>query len=170
MGTNPIDPADPAVIAAEKRCKEAHDSHQAYERNIGEIIAAQDWKTLGYNTFIEYWIGRFSDITETLDNRRRVVYAMLDEGGTNDAIADAVKGITTEGVANLRRQKASGVPAEKADAMRKPLRPKRVADKGTVFVHAGPELGAHWDAIAVQRGASTSELVIATMVQVHGRP
>ena len=64
MSSNPI---DPAVVAAEKRCTEAHVSHEAYKRTIDEIIANQDWKTLGYQTFIEdYWIDRFGGITATL--------------------------------------------------------------------------------------------------------
>jgi hypothetical protein len=161
---------DPAVLAAEKRCTDAHINFERYQLVIDEIITAQDWKTLGYNTFIDYWIDRFGGITARLDLRPRVVYAMLDEGGTNDAIADAVKGIGPEGVANLRRQKAAGVPPESADAMSKPRRAKPAPDRGTKFVHAGVELGDHWDAIAAQRGVSTSDLIIDTMVQVHGRP
>src|SRR6476646_4707895 len=159
MSSNPIDPTDPAVIAAEKRCKEAHDSHEAYERNIGEIIANQDWKTLGYDTFIDYWIGRFSDTTETLDNRRRVVYAMLDEGNSIDAIADAVKGIGPEGVANLKRQKDSGMPAEKADANRKPARAKQ-RDSGTVFAHPGPDARAKWEKAAAILNMGMPDFVV----------
>ena len=170
MKNNPIDPADPDVIAAEKRCTDGRAGYEEYQRAIKEGIANQDWKTLGYNTFLDYWTDRWGDIAPTPDILPHVVYEMLNEGNTNDAIADVVTGVGPEGVANLRRQKNSGVPAEKADANRKPSRPKTGPDRGTVFVHAGPELGAHWDAIAAQRGVSTSDLVIATMVTVHGRP
>jgi hypothetical protein len=113
---------DPSAVAAEKRCADAHISHEAYVRTIDDIIDAKDWMTLGYNTFIEYWIDRFGDITAGLDLRPQIVYIMIDEGNTDDEIAVAVKGIGPEGVANLRRQKNSGVPAGKADVNRKPSR------------------------------------------------
>jgi hypothetical protein len=162
--------ADPSVAAAEKRCADAHASHEAYTRTIDEIIDAQDWKTLGYDTFIQYWIDRFSDITAGLDQRSVVVYAMIGEGNSDNDIAVAVKGIGPEGVANLRRQKDSGVPPGQASATSKPSRPRPNPDTGTVFVHPGPELKAYWDTLAGLAGASTSDFITATMVQVHGRP
>lgn len=169
MSSNPIDPNDPDVIAAEKRCVEGHAGYEAYQRATKESITAQDWKTLGYNTFIDYWIDRWGDIAPTWGVLPHVVYAMIDEGNSNDAIAGAVKSVGPERATNLRRQKAAGIPADKADADVKPRRPKG-QDKGTVFVLAGQDLKAYWDSLAVARNTSTSDLIIATMAQVHGRP
>jgi hypothetical protein len=169
MGTNPIDPNDPAVIAAEKRCTKAQSSYKAYERTIGEIITAQDWKTLGYNTFIDFWVDRFGKIAPTWDMIPHVVYEMLAEGNTNDAITAAVIGVGPERVANLRRQKTSGTPAVDADPDSKPRRPKGRADD-IVFLRPGLDFKAYGDSLAVAGGIGISDLIIAAMIQVHGRP
>jgi hypothetical protein len=168
VSTRKPDPNDPAVIAAEKRCTEGRAGYEAHQRAIIEAIAAEDWKHLLYHTFIDYWIDRWGDIAPPWGALCFVVYEMLNEGDTNDAITNAVKDVGPERVINLRRQRASGITADKARPDHKPRRPKP-RDTGTVFVLAGADLKAYWESLAVTRSTSTSDLIIATMVQVHGR-
>src|SRR5258705_8968379 len=82
------------------------------ERAMQEIIADKAWEPLGYGSFTAWWDGEnFGDITLATELRPHVIYTMLDEGQSVDAIAETVKGIGPELVKSVARQRRHGVPA-----------------------------------------------------------
>lgn len=132
------------------------------EKAITEIIAAKAWEPLGFASFAEAWADRLQGIPLATDSiRAHVVYAMV-EAGLDDAAVLAATGIGSQvgprSVAELRRQKAAGVPAGMASTrvrshMRcKPSRP------GIVHVPLQPSEYARFRALSAELRTDPGEL------------
>lgn len=86
----------------------------AAEESIKEIIKNRAWEPLGYESFYEAWNDRMSHIEIARDFRGIIVYQMLAEGRSDNEIAHSVKGVGPETALGFRRDRAAGVPADKA--------------------------------------------------------
>lgn len=86
----------------------------AAEESIKEIIKNRAWEPLGYESFYEAWNDRMSHIEIARDFRGIIVYQMLAEGHSDNEIAHSVKGVGPETALGFRRDRAAGVPADKA--------------------------------------------------------
>lgn len=130
---------------------------------VTEIIETEAWKPLGYNTLREAWTDRMTGVEVNLVTATlvEVVYAMIDEGGTDMEIATAVKGIGPTIVATLRRQRENGVPAALA-TIRTPRQSSETGrdSGGTLFLHPGPERLAAWKLIAKQQDRALADLAL----------
>src|SRR6516165_426671 len=101
-----------AVAAAEawldKLCRQWMD----FSENLKEGIAQRHWVALGYETFTDMWQARCSHIDVVVELKADVAFQMMDDGATDDEIADAVKGLAPDSVEYLREQKDDGVAPE----------------------------------------------------------
>ncbi|KZE19127.1 hypothetical protein [Brevibacterium casei] len=96
---------------------ELRDGFNNIEKTIIRILEVEAWKPLGYATFAEAWNDRMSGVRLAGEVRAHVVYFMLSEGESVDAISTTT-GIGTGSVKDLARQKSNGVPPEAATLVR----------------------------------------------------
>ena len=100
--------------AAARMWDELRDGFTNVETQIVQIIEQRAWEPLGYASFAEAWAERLAGVRLATDEcRAHVVYAMLADGLGDAEIVTGV-GIGDAAVANLRRQRALGVPARHA--------------------------------------------------------
>lgn len=99
---------------AEGVFKALRDALENAEARLIEIIENKLWVQLGYVSFAEAWQERLVGIRLTTDYMRAaVVYAMYDEGNSEDEVVEKV-GISEQSAKRLRKQRAHGVPASHA--------------------------------------------------------
>lgn len=81
------------------------------EKILIEIIRTKAWQQLGYETFTDAWNERLAGVRlATGAMRAHVVYALLEEGLTNEEVIKAT--MTPDSVVkSLAAQRADGVPA-----------------------------------------------------------
>lgn len=130
-----------------------------FEAVLAEAITTRSWEPLGYQSFVEAWaarMGRHRLASAIVQNE--VIYAMLEEGASTEAIADAVKGATDNGVDALRRQKANGIPASKASIRVRPHLRKAAREASTLHITPSTRDYERFCAIAVDLGMSNEQL------------
>lgn len=80
---------------------------------IEEIIHNRSWEPLSYATFFDAWEEKMADIELAKHLNVRLVVQFLEEGVDEDRILDSVKGLGPVTIANIKRERAIGVPADK---------------------------------------------------------
>lgn len=84
---------------------------------VSEFILGKAWTHLGYES-LQDWVKSLSDIRLGLPVVNLLAYELIASGEADDEIALSLRGVGPEGVANLRRQKAAGVPPNLASSSR----------------------------------------------------
>jgi hypothetical protein len=142
---------------------------QAIRQNLldaGEAIALfiehRSYEVLGYETFAACWDAELAEIKWVADIKPQVVYAMLDEGLSDEEITSSVKGVRPAKLAALKSQKKHGVPASKT-AVPKGRRGRiaGVHNKGYVHVAVGWERLQEWRKIAKDWDTTVEDVMLA---------
>jgi hypothetical protein len=152
------DGKDPALAWAEKLWKQLHTNLLGTQKTIIEIIRARAWEPLGYETFAKAWIDQMSDISIRVELIPHVIYALLDETVPVDEIAEIVKGVGPETVANYALDRENGVPADQARGRRKQRRGRSTS--WTLFLHLGKERFTRWTQIAATTDRNLEDVAI----------
>lgn len=126
------------------------------EEVVREIIDTRAWEELGYKTFAEAWKATMSDITLAVEIRPHVVYQMLGEGWSAADIAEAVKGVSSEGVESLERQRDNGVPVDYAIVNRHVRR--KPSPSETLHITVGYAMLQEYRRIAAKYEMSAEEI------------
>jgi hypothetical protein len=138
-----------------------------------EIITTEAWKPLGYGSFAESWMGQgMNEIEIASDMRPQVVYQLYAEGHSEEFVADNVLGVGPAKAKAYRRERANGVPANRARGKSeaattdddkvvvtehgrgKPSKPE------TLHITVGYLMRRELERMAKQHGCSVQEFVI----------
>lgn len=134
---------------------------------LAEVIAAEAWVPLGYDSFTAWWAGELAGVPLAAEMRCAVVYEMFRAGATDADVADAMTGVGEETAASLRQQQENGVPSDAASLRpprRRPVGERKAYDRHidivvtedeyeTIAAIAGPTLTVHDWALALVRKA-----------------
>ncbi len=129
---------------AESLWSDLRDAFVNAERKIKEIIEAKAWEPLGYDTFAEAWNDRMAGVRLATDAARaHVVYALFDDGASDEQVYETVggigSGVTPDAIKTLKRQKSNGVPVNRATTRVKSHDRERPTAPKTVRVELTPD-------------------------------
>lgn len=151
---------------AEALWGELSNNLMATEESIRSIIKERAWGPLGYESFYEAWNDRMSHIEIARDFRGIIVYQMLSEGKDDMEIAHAMPGLGPETALGFRRDRAAGVPAERAKGKVLISPHERKAppqeDYRLILVFTAAEIKA-WASIAKAQGVSVNDIATAAV-------
>lgn len=113
---------------------------------LEQMIEVESWKADGFDTLLDFWNAKCSDLPFTLAEKKPAIYHMLGEGAEPEEIARAVRGVGVAAVESLKQDKAEGVPPEAAST-----RGRRAVNndgevveivrkrRDTIFIRLGPD-------------------------------
>lgn len=151
---------DAAKQTAEALFDELRSAFTNAERIIIQIIDTEAWRHLGYTSFAEAWNERMAGVRLATDAvKAHVVYALL-ESKTVDEVVEVLN-MPEEIVANLKRQKKTGIPAGLA-TVRRHLR-RHPGPAQTIRVTVTEHEYAAWTQLAVDMGKPLTEIAAVAL-------
>lgn len=125
-----------------------------------EIIGMRAWEPLGYDSFVAAWRDQMKDITLASELRPHVVLQMIQEGLTSDEIAEMVRGVSPEGVQDIKEQSDNGVPAK---LVRRRRGKPEALPYSTLFLHFPTRRMLAWRKVAKKLNTSVEQIALAAI-------
>lgn len=149
---------------AEKLWNDLRASFFQTQETFIQIIKERSWEPLGFDSFTDAYSYYLSDISLAKELIPHVVYALLDDGADDTDIIKNVRGVSDTSVANLKRQKQNGVPANVANphAKRKDRKYPPARDSH-MYLEFTPDEISQWRAACKDLGINMNESAVSAV-------